>query len=175
MAATLGVGVGCCLIRVVAPSASWRVHLVRLPPSRDRRRSLTDDRRKGSVIRTLPWRAQQKVPSDFDDFKRADAMIDWTKTKASLETGMTPKANSSAHAALVMEELGEEGQQELAEMLGDATTEETNVVLRRGQRRQAQRGGAGGEPWQKRPAAPAGERSAARAPPRLAAEPTCPN
>ena len=79
---------------------------------------LTDDRRKGSVLKILPWRVQQKVLWDFDDFKCADALIEWIKNKIRLETSMAPRGREAARA---MEELDEEGQEELANLDGDAS------------------------------------------------------
>jgi hypothetical protein len=130
---------------------------------------LTDDRRKGSVIKLLPWKVQQKVLWDFDDFKCADELIAWIKTKIRLETSMAPKgANAAAHT---VEELDEEGQEELANLDGDASNEEINAVFRRGQHRQAQRRNMPAGPWPKRAAGD----GKVRAPARPEADSTCPN
>jgi len=40
---------------------------------------LKDDRRKGSVTKILPWKIQQKVLWDFDEYKSADELISWIK------------------------------------------------------------------------------------------------
>ena len=94
---------------------------------------LTDDRRKGSVIKIPQWKVQQKVLWDVDDFKCADGLIAWIKTKIRLDTSMAPKgANTGGHN---MEELDEEGQDELANLDGDASTDDINAVFRRGQHR----------------------------------------
>ena len=113
---------------------------------------LNDDRRKGSVTKILPWKIQQKVLWDFDEYKTADELISWIKKKIRLETSMAPKsASREAHA---MEELDEEGQQELMSLGEHASEVEVNAVYRRFVGRGAQRGGAGGgprKPCQQRP------------------------
>ncbi len=34
---------------------------------------MNDERKKGSILKILPWRIQEKVLWDFDDFKTSDA------------------------------------------------------------------------------------------------------
>ena len=65
---------------------------------------LTDDRRKSSVTKILPWKIQQTVLWDFDEYKSAEELISWIKKKIRLETSMAPKGRE-AH---LTEELDEE-------------------------------------------------------------------
>ena len=131
---------------------------------------LTDDRRKGSIVKILPWRVQQKIIWDFDELKSADALIAWIKAKIRLETSMAPKGRDvGAH---VMEQLDEEGQQELNELGDEATQDEVNAIYRRFVGRGGQRGAVGGKKF---PPRPAGSDSASKAPPRSAADSSCPN
>ena len=125
---------------------------------------LNDERRKGSVTKILPWRIQQKILWDFDEFKTADELIAWVKKKIRLETSMAPKGRE-AHP---LEELDGEGLQELQALGEGASQDEVNAVYRRFAGRGAQRA---------RPGKPriAGAESSARAPPRTTAETTCPN
>jgi hypothetical protein len=128
---------------------------------------LNDDRRKGSVTKILPWRVQQRVLWDFDEYKSADELINWIKRKIRLEVSMAPKGRD-AH---LVEDLDEEGMHELEGLGDEATQDEVNAVYKRF----AGRGGPRGAPSRPWPPRPAGERSAARAPPRSAAESSCPN
>ena len=88
---------------------------------------LNDDRRKGSVTKILPWAMQKEVLWGFDEYKSADELIHWIKKKIRLETSMAPKGRE-AHS---LEELGDEGQQEMAALGEDPTHEEVNAVFRR--------------------------------------------
>ena len=128
---------------------------------------LNDDRRKGSVTKILPWRVQQRVLWDFDEYKSADELITWIKRKIRLEVSMAPKGRD-AH---LVEDLDEEGMHELEGLGDEATQDEVNAVYKRF----AGRGGPRGAPSRPWPPRPAGERSAARAPPRSAAESSCAN
>jgi hypothetical protein len=131
---------------------------------------LTDERREGSVTKILPWRVQPEVLRDFDDFKCADEPLIWIKTNTRLETSMAPTSNVGAHA---MGELGGAGQHELQALGDGASEDEVNAIYRRFVGRGAQRGGrpAGtpSGPWPKR------EPRADKAPPRSAADSSCPN
>ena len=121
---------------------------------------LNDDRRKGSVTKILPWAIQKKVLWDFDEYKNADELIHWIKKKIRLETSMAP----TGREANSLEELDEEGQQELEALGYDASTEEINAVFKRWQGRGAHKGRQSMPtgPWPKRP-------DRERAPPRSAA------
>jgi hypothetical protein len=130
---------------------------------------LNDDRRKGSVTKILPWKVQQKVLWDFDEYKSADELISWIKKKIRLETSMAPR--SAAREAHALEELDEEGQQELQALGDDASELEVNAVFRRFVGRGGARGGAGQRgPWK-----PKAQNAETRAPSRTPAESSCPN
>ena len=75
---------------------------------------LNDEKRKGSVTKILPWRVQEKIRWDFDEFKSADEPLAWVKDKVRLETSMAPKGRE-AHS---LEDLDEEGPQELQALGG---------------------------------------------------------
>jgi len=127
---------------------------------------LDDDRKKSSILKLLPWDIQERVLWDFDDYKSCDQLVSWIKSKVRITTSWRPGA--AAAAAHVVEELDEQGQQELQDLGRDADQEEVNAVYRRGQARFAQK------KWpSKRPDGRV--QSAARAPPRAEGEMTCPN
>ena len=132
---------------------------------------LNDERRKGSVTKILPWRVQQKILWDFDEYKTADELIAWVKKKIRMETSMAPKGRE-AHS---LEELDEEGQYELQALGEDASQDEVNATYRRFARRGAQQGAGGGRPARPWPPRPPGRESSANAPQKAAAESTCPN
>ena len=126
---------------------------------------LNDDRKKSSVLKLLPWNIQERVLWDFEDFKTCEQLISWIKAKVRITTGWRSGAGrTEAHS---VEELDEEGQQELAALGSDADAEEVNAVYRRGQQRT----------WQKRqrPSPGGGGGQQAQRPAKIKEESTCPN
>ena len=94
---------------------------------------LNDERRKGSVMKILPRRVQQKIRWDFDEYKTADELIAWVKKKIRIETSMVPKGRE-AHP---QEELDEEGQYELQALGEDASQDAVDAIYHRFVRRGA--------------------------------------
>ena len=58
---------------------------------------LNDERRKGSISKILPWRVQEKVLGDFDEYKSADELVSWIKKKVRLTMSAQP-SHRDAHA-----------------------------------------------------------------------------
>ena len=96
---------------------------------------LNDDRKKSSIMKIPPWGIQERVLWDFDDFKSCEQLVSWIKAKVRITTSWKP-GGTEAHA---LEELDEQGQQELDALGRDADQEEVNAVYRRGQARSAQK------------------------------------
>ncbi len=49
-------------------------------------------------MKILPWRIQEKVLWDFDDFKTADALVRWIKSKVRLTTTWRPTESPTTPA-----------------------------------------------------------------------------
>jgi len=106
---------------------------------------------------------------DFDDFKTCEQLVSWIKAKVCIATSWKPGASRTEAHSVEMQELDEQGQQELAALSLDADQEEVNAIYRRGQQRFAQK------KWPSQRPGGGGARPAVRAPARTEGQMTCPS
>ena len=69
---------------------------------------MNDERKKGSILKILPWRIQEQVLWDFDDFKTSDALVRWIKSKVRLTTTWRPTEKEAYLAEDIDEETARE-------------------------------------------------------------------
>ena len=135
---------------------------------------LSDERRKGAVMSMLPEALQEKIVWDFDDYKTADALVSWIRTKVRLATSWKPGRKD---ALMIAEE--EDLSAEIRALGEDASEEQIMAIV---SRRFPRKNGApaktsGGAPIPRGPGAPGKltRDSAERGPPRSREDVTCPN